>query len=55
MNTVYRKKGKTVTRRLTFKKADVAFLTSPPKRRRDCKKFCRKALNNRLSLIKKGQ
>ena len=25
MNTVYRKKGKTVTRRLTFKKADVVF------------------------------
>ena len=46
MNSVSRKKGKTVTRRLTFKKADVVFLTSPPKRRRDCKKFCRKALNN---------
>ena len=26
-------------------------LTSPLKRRRDCKKFCRKALNNWLSLI----
>ena len=26
-------------------------LTSPSKRRRDCKKFCRKALNNWLSLI----
>ena len=46
MNGVYRKKGKTVTRRLTFKKADVVFLTSPPKRIRACKKFCGKALNN---------
>ena len=41
-------------RRLTFKKADVVFLTSPPKRRRNCKKLCRKALNNWLSLIIKN-
>ena len=43
MNTVYRKKGKTVTRRLTLKKADVAFLTSPTKKEKRLQKILQKS------------
>ena len=41
--SVYRKKGKAVTRRLTFKKADVAFLTSALKRKKGLQQILQKS------------